>query len=419
MADLFRKEIHEMQGASAHGDLLVPAGLRTWWWVCTSATAVIALVVYLLVGTYSKRVTVSGVLLPRQGFVRIMPPIDGVVTQSLVQQGMSVRRGATLFEITDERRLAGGGERAGTAVREQLQARLDEEQLEREKAMELERESEVSTRARLEQLSNEASALDREIRLSRDHYTSEKINLERYRRLASLHFLSDVGLSEKENIVTDLAARLADNQRARASVDADIDAANAELKQLPLRNAMQLATIDGQISALKQEVIESAEHDQITVTAPDNGTVASVLVQPGESVHNQALAMIVPAGANLRAELFVPSRWIGFITPGQQVRLRYEAYPYQKFGQYDGTVTSVSSAQIDPSDIPPGVPRASAEQGVYKIIVDLASQDVVAYGVKRPLVSGMIVEASVMQDTRRLIEWIFEPLISVRGNISG
>ncbi len=419
MTDLFRKEIQEMQGSSAHGDLLAPAGLRTWWWVGTSAVIVIALVVYLLVGTYTKRVAVSGVLLPRQGFVRIMPPIDGVVTQSLVRQGMSVRRGATLFEITDERRLAGGAERAGTAVREQLQARLYEEQVEREKALELERESELSTRGRLGQLHKEASALDREIQLTRDHYASELINLERYRKLASLHFLSDVGLSEKENTVTDLAARLADNQRARAGVDVDIDAANAELKQLPIRNAMQLATIDGQISALKQEVVVRGEHDQITVTAPDNGTVASVLVQQGESVHNQALAMIVPTGANLHAELFVPSRWIGFITPGQEVRLRYEAYPYQKFGQYDGRVISVSSAQIDPSDIPPGVPRASAEQGVYKIIVDLASQNIVAYGANRSLVSGMIVEASIMQDTRRLIEWIFEPLISVRGNISG
>jgi membrane fusion protein len=418
MVDLFRREIQEMQGSTMHGDLLAPAGLRTWWWVGTSAATVIALVVYLLVGTYTKRVTVSGVLLPRQGFVRIMPPIDGVVTQSLALQGVSVHRGATLFVITDERRLAGDVERAGTAVREQLQARLDEEKLEREKALELEGQTEASTRARLEQLNNEAGALDREIQLSKDHYALEKINLERYRNLASLHFLSDVGFSEKENTVTDLAARLAENQRARAGVDADIEAANADLKQLPLRTAMQLASIDGQISALKQEVIESGEHDQIAVTAPDNGTIASVLVQTGESVHNQALAMIVPAGASLHAELFVPSRWIGFITPGQRVRLRYEAYPYQKFGQYDGTVMSVSSSQIDPSDIPPGVPRAEAGQGVYKIIVDLASQDVVAYGAARPLVSGMIVEASIMQDNRKLIEWIFEPLISVRGNIS-
>ncbi|MDP9650920.1 HlyD family secretion protein [Paraburkholderia caledonica] len=419
MSELFRKETHEMQATPMHGDLMDPGGLGTWWWVTVSTALVFTLVVYLIVGTYTKRVTVSGVLLPRQGFVRIMPPIDGVVTQSFVQQGMAIHRGSTLFVITDERRLAGDTERAGAAVRTQLQARLDEEKLERGKALDLEYQTEASTRARLVQLGNEARALDREVHLSRDHLGTEKTNFERYRKLAAMHFLSDVGLSEKENAVTDLGARLADTQRARASLDADIEAANAELKQLPLRTAMQIATIDGQISALQQQIIENGERDQIAVTAPDDGTVASVLVQSGQSVRNQALATLVPAGARLHAELFVPSRWIGFVTPGQPVRLRYEAYPYQKFGQYDGTVVSVSSSQIDPTDIPPGIPRADAGQGVYKIIVDLGSQNVVAYGANRPLVSGMVVEASIMQDSRRLIEWIFEPLISVRGNVTG
>lgn len=417
MSELFRREMNEVQAAPMHGDPLDAGGLRPWWWVSTSTAVVIALVAYLIVGTYTKRVTVSGVLLPRQGFVRIMPPIDGVVTQSFVRQGMAIHKGATLFVITDERRLAGETERAGAAVRVQLQARLGEEKLAREKALDLERESEASTRARLQQLGNEAEALDRETQLTRNHLATEQTNLEHYRKLASMHFLSDVGLSEKENAVTDLAARLADTQRAQASLAADIDAAEAELKQAPLRTAMQVATIDGQISALQQQIIENGERDQIAVTAPDDGTVASVLVQPGESVRNQALATLVPNGARLHAELFVPSRWIGFVTPGQAVRLRYDAYPYQKFGQYDGTVVSVSSSQIDPIDIPAGIPRADPGQGVYKIIVDLLSQNVVAYGENRPLVSGMVVEASIMQDSRRLIEWIFEPLISVRGNV--
>jgi membrane fusion protein len=419
MSELFRTEIHEMQGASMNGDLLDPGSLRTWWWVCSMSLIVAALAAYLLVGTYTKRVTVSGVLLPPRGLVRVMPPIDGVVTQSFAQQGALVHRGSTLFVITDERRLAGDNERAGQVVRAQLEARLEQERLERDKTLDLERESERSIKERLVQLRNEATALDREIELSREHFTSEKANLERYRKLAGLHFLSDIGFSEKKNAVTDLEARLAENERVRAGVKADIEAADADLRQLPMKTAMQLASIDSQTNALKQQVVENGAHDQIAVTAPDDGTIASVLVQPGESARNQALATLVPAGARLHAELFVPSRWIGFVAPGQPVRLRYEAYPYQKFGQYDGTVLSISNSQIDPADIPPGVPRGDMQQGVYKITVDLASQHVVAYGADRPLISGMVVEASIMQDKRRLIEWIFEPLISVKGNIAG
>jgi len=341
----------------------------------------------------------------------------GVVTQCLVHEGEFVRQGTPLFIVTDERRVAGDSRRTGAALREQLAARRGQLKLERDKTVALTQETALSVRERLSRLHNEADDADREIQLTRAHATSEAANLERYKKLAASHFLSDIGLSEKINAVADLQARLAATERMRASLDADISTAESELKELPLRMAVQVATIDGSSNSLEQESIENDERDQIVVTAASDGTIAAILAHPGESVRSQALATLLPAGARLDAELFVPSRWIGFVAPGQLVRLRYDAYPYQKFGQYDGSVATLSNAQIDPADIPPGVPRATADEALYKITVNLKTQNAMAYGVGRPLLSGMVVEASIMQDTRRLIEWIFEPLVSLKGNV--
>ena len=60
---------------------------------------------------------------------------------------------------------------------------------------------------------------------------------------------------------------------------------------------------------------------------------------------------LVPAGARLEARLYGPSRAIGFVRPGQRVLLRYEAFPHQKFGQYEGVVRSVSRSTVGPAEL--------------------------------------------------------------------
>ena len=131
----------------------------------------------------------------------------------------------------------------------------------------------------------------------------------------------------------------------------------------------------------------------------------------------------------MQAELFAPSSAVGFLRPEQAVQLRYQAFPFQKFGHHPGQVLQVSrtplqaaelaslplatgttSAAPDSSARPPGEP-------LYRITVELDRQTVQAYGVAQPLVAGMQLEADVLLDRRRLIEWIFEPLLSVSGRL--
>ena len=127
-----------------------------------------------------------------------------------------------------------------------------------------------------------------------------------------------------------------------------------------------------------------------------------------------ALAFVVPSDARLRAELYAPSRAVGFVAVGEEVVLRYEPYPYQKFGHYRGTVEAVSrtswasSARLD---------SPLAGEPLYEVIVALRSQTVTAYGQERELRAGMAVEADVLLETRRLYEWVLEPLYSLRGKI--
>ncbi len=101
--------------------------------------------------------------------------------------------------------------------------------------------------------------------------------------------------------------------------------------------------------------------------------------------------------------------------------MRYQAYPYQKFGHAKGKVITVSKTALPANEI-----SAIANQGggnqqnsepLYSITVELASQTINAYGKQQKLQSGMLLDADVMQEKRRLYEWVLEPLFSLTGKL--
>ena len=126
------------------------------------------------------------------------------------------------------------------------------------------------------------------------------------------------------------------------------------------------------------------------------------------------VATIIPAGETLDVHLFVTSSAVGFIKPGQAVRLRYDAYPYQKFGQYAGTVTEVVGADIPGRDLTNRFPQlADKGPAFFRVTVRPGAMHVLGYGKQFPLRPGMTLMADVRLENKRLIEWIFDPLFAM------
>jgi membrane fusion protein len=181
------------------------------------------------------------------------------------------------------------------------------------------------------------------------------------------------------------------------------------------RSDAQVAAIDLQRASLGQERVERELQYRASIVAPADGVVAAVLVEPGQTVTpGMTLATLVPRGASLEAQLFTPSRSIGFLHVGQEVQLRYLAYPHQKFGSHGARVTGISATPLLPAEMG-FTPPDGAREPMYRIKAALATQAISAYGRSEPLQSGMQVEADVKLDRRRLIEWIFDPLLSLAG----
>lgn len=125
----------------------------------------------------------------------------------------------------------------------------------------------------------------------------------------------------------------------------------------------------------------------------------------------------MPGNSRLQADLLVPSRAIGFIAPGDQVMLRYQAYPYQKFGHQRGTVAAISRSALTSNELGALIGNAQQGEPYYRVTVRLAKQAITAYGKPEPLKPGMLLDADILGEKRRLIEWVFEPLYSIQGRV--
>ena len=185
------------------------------------------------------------------------------------------------------------------------------------------------------------------------------------------------------------------------------------LEQVPAVMAEKIQLLRNELSDAEQRIAEVDGRRAYVIRAPAAGRVSALYATPGQAADPRFLQLaIMPPDAQLHAELFVPTRAIGFVRAGQRVRILYEAFPYQSFGTYARRTVRVSQTILTTSDI--AVP-ISLKEPVYRVTVALDRPDIDAYGQKVPLQPGMMLRADIILETRSLMSWALDPLLSARS----
>ena len=413
LESLFRQEAIEARQQYWLGDTLVALPLATGVLSMIALLIAALIVTFLVMGEYTRKERVLGEIQTSLGIAKIVPPLYGIVTRSLITDGQCVRSGEALFIISAERSTARGNTQEAilTQIAEQKVALAGEWQKQRsvsaEEAAALTRKID-QTKQQLQEVQQALQLQERRIKLTEGIVTQ-------YRDLAQRGYFSTNALFDKERELLDAQTRQSDLRREETSLRRDITVLQSELKNHPLQTANKLSLIERQISALEQSGADAEGKREIVIPAPQAGCVTAILAQPGQTVTpDRPMASLLLVGAQLEAHLYAPSRAIGFIRKGNSVLLRYEAYPYQKFGQYGGKVLEVAHAAIPPTELP--FPMRT-EESMYRIRIALDSPEVMAYGNNEPLQAGMRLEADVLIDTRKLYEWALEPLYTLSGKV--
>ena len=420
MSSLFRPEVFQAKQNRWTGQIVLTRPFFLSFLTLCAAALAAALAAFAAFGSYTAKTTVSGQLLPEKGVVRVYAPDAGIITAKHVADGNLVRAGDVLFTLSTARDDGNGSIQARLAAEARLKKTLAEQEIARQKRVhtaELAAQENTVRRlqSQMQHIRNQIAAQQRRIALS------EKI-LVQQRYLAKEGAVSELEKTAYENSLLELKTDLAAYKREESNLARETAAQQSSLHTLPERQATEISQLERAAAAYSQEILDYAQRGGQTVRAAVSGYVGTLNAEVGQQADaGRMLASIVPQQSELLADLYVPSRAIGFVKQGDRVILRYQAYPYQKFGHAEGNIISVAKTALGRQELA-GLGNiltdaAQPNEPVYLVKVKLNSQTILAYGEQKRLQIGMVLEADILHENRKLYEWVLEPLYSVAGKL--
>jgi membrane fusion protein len=405
---LFRQEVIEAGRDRLAGTVVaaVPPKSRLYTLIVIVFVAIVAAI--LIFGSYATSARVRGIVAYDAGIARVYPSVQAEIRAIHVRTGQQVRAGDPLVtlalaqgsngvtnqiaqmanqdsELARQQELAGqiGSTEARTLAEQRTSLGAAVASLERQRSIAAGQINlaEAATR-RATQLASEGAGTQRQVEDARATLLA---------RRAELEGLNERLINQRE------ALRAIDNRIAERTLDA----------------SRSQSVIGGQRAALAEQREALLRTHELVLTAPIDGEVGDVPVEVGQRARPEnSLVTVVPRGSRLEVWLYAPSRAIGFVRPGQEVRLSFDAFPYQTYGAGRGRVTEVSRVPTEPSAIDT---QLGIEEPVFRIRVAIDSLAPRAPAAERQLRPGMTLGANLVLERRPLWEVFFNPFVNAIG----
>lgn len=416
--NLFRKESIDYQSDTQYGDIVIPASFSISCCASVTILLLMLIVLFISIGTYTKKAHLQGIVMPSSGLIKITPQYTGYATVLMASEGQHVTVGTPLYRISGEHYNGQGTATLATlslSFKTQYSMLLSQQELEQRDNI----QQQQATRQRITSLQSQIKSAKQRLILAEHQAELSMSVMNRYQKLVTRHYVSDLEYQQKQIEVFSAKENAEDQRQLLLQLHGTLDTAEDDLQHFIALGKSRKAEMDRQLQGIRQQQVELAGQESFTLTSPVSGTVAAVLVRPGQSVRAlEPVMTLVPDNARLQIELYAISRNAGFIRRGQRVTLRFAAFPYQKFGVQYGTISEISRTTLTPSDLFSVSPVIWKEnEGHYRVIVEPEHTSILAYGKNEPLRPGMTLEGDVSLDTRHLWEWLTEPLWSLKGTL--
>ena len=370
-------------------------------------------------GNFSKQESMRGHVSAASGSTRVAARYPGIVSKIWVNQGDMVTKGQKMITIrpeeavTDgarplETRLAGLISQRENLVRDmdRVNALIKAESGDRS-VMNSDSEKLVKT-LRLQEIELEKALAAQEISLkkiqgfhdrgyaTREQLTSEtRVTLDYRRQLSEIRFK-----------IAELNTTLIDRRRSLDQTSVSTTNNKSELQN-------RIHEVDAAIQNLRME-------GSLDIVAPADGIVSTMAAREGMAISERQFVVALAApDAPIRIFLEAPAKSIGLLTVGKRVVLKYDAFPFKTFGVQYGTVISVSDTPLDmPSKLDTSSGMANPlrpPQSTFLVEVQPEKTHIDAYGEQRPILIGSTLTADVVVERRRLIDWVLDPVLAMRG----
>ncbi|MCW2276517.1 hemolysin D [Rhodoblastus acidophilus] len=192
-------------------------------------------------------------------------------------------------------------------------------------------------------------------------------------------------------------------------------------------NAQKLSDAKRQVDDWREKLAKAKlKSARMTLTSPIDGVVYGLSVNTiGQVVGaGDELMRVVPEGAALEIECYLANRDIGFVKKGQKAEVKVESFPFTRYGTLGATVTHVSRDAIPE-------PEAQQREGeaarlnhernlgggqrtqnlVFPVTLAPEQTEMKVDGQTVALTPGMAVSVEIATGNRRILEYIFSPLV--------
>ena len=414
---LFRQQVLESRQSRWLGGIVLGQPLGPWLLTGVSLLAASLVVALLVLGEYTRRTRVTGQLVPTLGVASVAAPGAGTLAQVRVQEGQRVLAGDVLAVVATPRSTLATGDTAlalQSAIAQRQDSVVDSYASQREQ-LKAQRDG---LGARIGAVAAEQRQVQLQLATRRQQQALAEQTLARFRGLREKQYVTDLQLQQQQTLALEHLGEMQALERQALALAGQRQELEQARRELPARLAALDAAEQRDRATLSQESVEASSRAEAVIRSPVSGTVSTLLGQAGQAVQaGQPVLSLLPAASALEAHLLVPSRAVGFVAPGDPVLLRYQAFPYQKFGQHGGRVLRVSRSALSTGELDSLVGGGQAGEPYYRIVVALDRPTVRAFGRDEPLRPGMRLEADLLGERRRLWEWAIEPLYALSGSL--
>lgn len=408
---LFRPEAVAFQRLRQAGAVVMLRPVATTLLFWSLAAIVVLAATFLFFAQYARKETVTGYLAPTSGVAKVLVARGGIVTAVHVREGDAVTSGQPLLTVAIDQTAADGrnvdADLLETLMRQKT-ALIEQTALQNGRAA----SERTRLAAQITGASDTIALLDKQIEVQTERIRLATTLVDSVEGLHGKGFITEVEYARRRESLLENTQTLDALRQQVAARRMEIAQATAALEQLPAAIGDKVQTLRNLLADAEQRLTEIEGRRAFVVRAPTAGRVSTLQAAAGRAVDpRQVQLSILPHDSVLHAELFVPARAIGFVRAGQEVRVLYDAFPYQHFGTHQGRVIAVARTMLAVADLPgPVAPKEPA----YKVTVSLARQDVAAYGARVPLQPDMLLKADILLDRRSLLAWLLDPLLSAR-----
>jgi membrane fusion protein len=406
---LFRPEVLEARSAQWMGTISLPQPVSDWMLSLLAFAIAGAVLLFLFFGSYTQHETVEGQLIPTKGLLHITTSSPGIILSTPIKEGSHVIKDQPLIEISRETDSLSAGA-TQKLITDDLRQQLDQLREIQTHQHQLQETQRTQLITHINNLNRQLTSINDQASLQLQQFKINQTRVARITPTLAHGASSKMELEQAQLEVLNNQIQLKTLEHQRLETENQRHTAQDQLHQLPFTIEKENNELQVRFLTIQQSLAQNEAQRAVVIKAPNAGIVANLNIYNGQTIPaGHRLLSIIRVDSPLQAELWLPSRAVGFLKPNDPVVLRYQAFPYQKFGQYSARITEISESSVSPTELSSTLGK-QLNTPMYRVLATLNSQSILAYGKPEPLKPGMTLEADILLGRSRFIDWILEPL---------